>query len=235
MQQHKFTAQSRMSELINEDVTILSSISRFGISLGFGHITVQEACKRNNIHCETFLAIVNFLSEGGNVELIENYEHLSLETVINYLKNAHLFFLEYKLPAIRTQLIEAVESTGKGNKYSDVFLKFFNEYFEEVRKHMGYEEQVVFPYVLNLINGNYKGKYRIADFEKQHSDVDSKLAELKNILIKYYPAEGVNYLLNDVLFDLLWCEKDLSNHNQVEDYFFVPVIEAIERKQNTSK
>lgn len=224
-----------MSELINEDVTILSSISRFGISLGFGHITVQEACKRNNIHCETFLAIVNFLSEGGNVELIENYEHLSLETVINYLKNAHLFFLEYKLPAIRTQLIEAVESTGKGNKYSDVFLKFFNEYFEEVRKHMGYEEQVVFPYVLNLINGNYKGKYRIADFEKQHSDVDSKLAELKNILIKYYPAEGVNYLLNDVLFDLLWCEKDLSNHNQVEDYFFVPVIEAIERKQNTSK
>jgi regulator of cell morphogenesis and NO signaling len=235
MQQHKFTAQSRMSELINEDVTILSSISRFGISLGFGHITVQEACERNNIHCETFLAIVNFLSEGGNVEFIENYKHLSLETVINYLKNAHSFFLEYKLPAIRTQLIEAVESTGKGNKYSDVFLKFFNEYFEEVRKHMGYEEQVVFPYVLNLINGDYKGKYRIADFEKQHSDVDSKLAELKNILIKYYPAEGVNYLLNDVLFDLLWCEKDLSNHNQVEDYFFVPVIEAIERKQNTSK
>lgn len=224
-----------MSELINEDVTILSSISRFGISLGFGHITVQEACERNNIHCETFLAIVNFLSEGGNVEFIENYKHLSLETVINYLKNAHSFFLEYKLPAIRTQLIEAVESTGKGNKYSDVFLKFFNEYFEEVRKHMGYEEQVVFPYVLNLINGDYKGKYRIADFEKQHSDVDSKLAELKNILIKYYPAEGVNYLLNDVLFDLLWCEKDLSNHNQVEDYFFVPVIEAIERKQNTSK
>lgn len=232
MQLHKFTAQSRMSELINEDVTILSSISRFGISLGFGHITVEEACERNNIHCKTFLAIVNFLSEGGSVELIENYEHISIESVINYLKNAHSYFLNYKLPSIRTQLIEAVESTGKDNKYSEVFLKFFNEYFEEVHKHMSYEDRIVFPYVLDLLSGNYKGKYRIADFEKQHSDVDSKLAELKNILIKYYPSNGVNYLMNDVLFDLLWCEKDLATHNQVEDYFFVPVIEAIERKSN---
>ncbi len=223
-----------MSELINEDVTILSSISRFGISLGFGHITVLEACERNDVHCDTFLAIVNFLSEGGNVDLIENYEHISIECVISYLKNAHLYFLEYKLPAIRTQLIEAVESTGKGNKYSEVFLKFFNEYFEEVSKHMNYEDKVVFPYVLELLSGNYKGKYRIVDFEEQHSDVDSKLAELKNILIKYYPAGDVNYLLNDVLFDLLWCEKDLATHNQVEDYFFVPVIEAIERKLSRS-
>lgn len=221
-----------MSELIKEDVTILSSISRFGISLGFGHITVEEACERNNIHCNTFLAIVNFLSEGGSVELTENYENISIESVINYLKNAHSYFLNYKLPSIRTQLIEAVESTGKDKKYSEVFLKFFNEYFEEVHKHMSYEDRVVFPYVLDLLSGNYKGKYSIADFEKQHSDVDSKLAELKNILIKYYPSSGVNYLMNDVLFDLLWCEKDLATHNQVEDYFFVPVIEAIERKSN---
>jgi pyruvate formate lyase activating enzyme len=43
---------------------------------------------------------------------------------------------------------------------------------------------------------------------------------------RFYP----NYKLNDVLFDLLWCEKDLASHNQVEDFFFVPVIEAIEQK-----
>jgi regulator of cell morphogenesis and NO signaling len=55
------------------------------------------------------------------------------------------------------------------------------------------------------------------------------LIELKNILIKYYPAKGINYMLNDVLFDLLSCEKDLAMHNQVEDFFFVPYIEALEQ------
>ena len=98
-----------------------------------------------------------------------------------------------------------------------------------VRKHMEYEDKTVFPYVIDLLKGKNDKKYKIADFEEHHSDVDSKLAELKNILIKYYPAKGTNYLLNEVLFDLLWCEKDLVMHNQVEDFFFVPVIEAIEQ------
>ena len=66
--QHKFTARTRMSDLINEDASLLSSISRFGISLGFGDKTVREACEANNIDCDTFLSVVNFLSE-GNVEI----------------------------------------------------------------------------------------------------------------------------------------------------------------------
>ncbi len=229
MQQHKFTARTRMSELINEDASLLSSISRFGISLGFGDKTVKEACEANAIDCNTFLAVVNFLSE-GNVEITETYNNISIESVINYLKNAHSYFLDYKLPSIRAKLIDAVDSSDQSIPYRVVFIKFFDEYFDEVRKHMDYEDKTVFPYVIQLLDGKKNAKYSIAVFEEHHTDVDSKLAELKNILVKYYPAKGTNYMLNDVLFDLLWCEKDLATHNQVEDYFFVPVIEAIEQK-----
>lgn len=226
---HKFTERSRMSEIINEDATLLSSISRFGISLGFGDKTVKEACEANNIHSNTFLAVINFIAE-GNVQVAETSNNISIESVINYLKNAHHYFLSYKLPSIRTKLIEAVDSSDQSTAYKVVFMKFFDEYFGEVRKHMDYEDKTVFPYVMRLLKGDVSDKYRIVDFEEHHSDVDSKLAELKNILIKYYPSNGQNYKLNDVLFDLLWCEKDLAMHNQVEDFFFVPVIEAIEQK-----
>jgi regulator of cell morphogenesis and NO signaling len=229
MQTHKFTERTRMSELVNEDASLLSTISRFGISFGFGDKTVKEACLANNIDCNTFLAVVNFLSE-GNIEITEVLDTISIETVIGYLKNAHEYFLDYKLPSIRNKLIAAVDSSDQSEPYKVVFMKFFDEYFSEVKKHMEYEDKTVFPYVIKLLKGKTEGKYKIADFEDQHSDVDSKLAELKNILIKYYPAKGVNYMLNDVLFDLLSCAKDLSMHNQVEDFFFVPYIEAIEQK-----
>jgi regulator of cell morphogenesis and NO signaling len=126
-----------------------------------------------------------------------------------------------------------VDSSGESTAYRMAFMKFFDEYSDEVRKHMDYEDKTVFPYVLNLLNGKTDSKYKIADFEEHHTEVDSKLAELKNIIIKYYPSKKQNYELNDVLFDLLWCEKDLALHNQVEDYFFVPVIEAIENKLAT--
>ena len=226
---HKFNERSRMSEIINEDASLLLTISRFGISLGFGDKTVKEACDANGIHCMTFLAVINFIAE-GNVVVHETYEHISIESVINYLKNAHHYFLTYKLPSIRAKLMEAVESSDQSEPYKVVFMKFFDEYFQEVRKHMDYEDKTVFPYVMRLLAGSPDKKYRIADFEEHHTDVDSKLSELKNIIVKYYPSKGQNYKMNDVLFDLYACEKDLALHNMIEDFFFVPVIEAIEEK-----
>jgi len=229
MQQHKFTERTRMNDLIHEDPSLLSSISRFGISFGFGDKTVKDACAANDIDCNTFLAVVNFLSE-GNMEISETLDSISIESVVNYLKNSHSYFIDYKLPSIKTRLIEAVDSSDQSVAYRVVFIKFFDEYFDEVRKHMDYEDKVVFPYVIELLKGHLHPKYKISVFEEHHSDVDSKLAELKNIIVKYYPVKGINYRLNDVLFDLLSCEKDLAAHNQVEDFFFVPVIEAIEDK-----
>lgn len=226
---HKFTARSRMFDVVSNDASLLSSVSRFGISLGLADKTIEEACAMYHIDCDTFLSVINFLME-GNVELQEVDDAINLETVIGFLKNAHSYFLSYKLPQIREKLIDAVPASKSMESYKVVLLNFYDEYVEEVKKHMEYEDKTVFPYVLNLLNGQLSDDYRIVDFEDHHTDVDSKIAELKNILIKYHPSDAVNHKLNDVLFDLLGCERDLAMHNMVEDYFFVPVVEVIERK-----
>jgi len=74
-------------------------ISRFGLSLGFGDHTVREVCEDNAIDCNTFLALVNFLTE-GDFEIDYEYGDISIVSVINYLKNAHTYFLEFKLPQL---------------------------------------------------------------------------------------------------------------------------------------
>lgn len=227
--QHKFTPQTRMSRLIDEDASLLSTISRFGISFGFGNKTIAEACELNHIDTPTFLSVVNFIAE-GDMPSEEVSHNISIETLIGYLKNGHSYFLAFKLPSLRNKLLEAVGNPTDSISYSEVFLRFFDEYVNEVRKHMEYEDRTVFPYVFSLLKGELKSDYRISVFEAHHTDVDSKLAELKNILIKYYPSKGNNYQLNEVISDLLLCEKDLATHNRIEDYFFVPVIESVEQK-----
>ena len=69
--------------------------------------------------------------------------------------------------------------------------------------------------------------YSIAIFRKRHDQVEAKLTELKNILIKYYPASSSNEL-NSVLFDIFTCEQDLASHNYIEDYLFIPGIQKLE-------
>jgi regulator of cell morphogenesis and NO signaling len=231
---HKFSGNDKMSDLIDQNHSLLLVISRFGFSLGFGDQTVKHVCRSNNIDCNTFLAVVNFLTE-GNYEVDSNYEDISIVSVINYLKNAHSYFLDFKLPLIRKKLIEAVDSQEQNIPYGSIFLRFFDEYVSEVRKHMEYENMVVFEYVLDLLKGDSDSNYKISVFQNRHNEIDSKLVELKNILIKYYPAKGSNHLLTEVLFDILSCEIDLATHNQVEDYLFIPAVEAVERKNYSAK
>lgn len=227
MLQQKYSANQKMSELINDDATLLLVVSRFGLPLGFENKTVSEVCEINGIDLHTFLTVVNFLSE-DNFEMDNDYDKISIETLISFLKNGHKYFLGFKLPAIRSKMLSAIDSTELNTAYKDILLKFFDEYVEEVDNHMRYEDEVVFPYVLDLIAGK-ESKYDIQMFEDRHNQIDQKLIELKNILIKYYPVKDANtYLLIDVLLDIFSCGSDLSLHNKVEDYMFVPAIKAIE-------
>ena len=71
-------------------------------------------------------------------------------------------------------------------------------------------------------------KYTISIFESQHNHIGSKLKELKDIVIRYYP-EKENDLLNAVLFDIINCEQDLKSHCRMEDQLFVPTVEKLEK------
>lgn len=227
--QHRFSAANKMTDIINHDQSLLLVISRFGLSLGFGDKTINEVCTEGNIDCATFLRIVNFISS-DNFEVKQVFDDISLPSVVSFLRNAHSYFLDFKLPSIREKLVIAVSSQNNEIAYSDIFLQFFDDYVREVKKHMEYENKTVFPYALSLLENSTKTPYNIGIYKKKHHEIDSTLAELKNILIKYFPAKGNNHLLTEVLFDILSCEKDLNLHNRVEDYFFSPAIEALEQK-----
>jgi regulator of cell morphogenesis and NO signaling len=219
-----------MNFLIDKDFSLLLVINRFDLPLGFGDLTVQEVCVANGIDCNTFLAVVNFLSEKTH-DPDKTYEDIDLKSVIRYLKNAHNYFLEYKLPEIREKLLRMVNSSAETAPFREVFLMFFDKYFSEVQRHMNYENNTVFPYIHDLIEGKQdKKKYRISIFERKHEQIDLKLIELKNILIKHYSFKEGNNLLTEMLFDIYQCEKDLASHCDVEDGLIIPAIKAIETK-----
>ena len=225
---HKYRATDKMSDLICDNYSLLMVMSRFGLSLGFGDKTVKDVCQTQGVDYRTFLAVANFISHEPYTYSNEE-EDFSLTALMDYLKRAHTYFLDFNLPAIRRKLIEAIDCSGTED-VSFLILKFFDEYAKEVRRHMEYENQAVFTYVDELLKGHLSATYNIATFASHHNQIDSKLTELKNIIIKYYPEKDNNNLLNAVLFDIFNCEQDLASHCQVEDYMFVPAVAQMERR-----
>ncbi len=229
MSKDTFGPNDKMSYIINSNYSLLLVISRFDLSLGFGDKTVKEVCESKGIDTASFLAVVNFLSETQH-DPNNKYESLELGLIVRYLKNAHSYFLNYKLPSIRSKLLQVVDVSSDNTPYREIFLKFFDDYYTEVKKHMDYENNIVFPYAIRLSEGKSDPEYNISIFEQKHDQIDAKMIELKNILLKYYPSQGSNHLLTEVLFDIYACEKDLASHNNVEDFLFIPAVRTLEQK-----
>lgn len=211
-----------MCDLVCDRYPVLPVMSRFGIALGFGDKTVAEVCAENRVDTATFLAVVNLLMNAGSGA--ELAEEISLRSLTDYLHHSHGYFLDYRLPAIRRKLIEAVDCSLSDVSFA--IMRFFDEYVAEVQRHMSYEEQTVFPYVYALLEGKKDAAYSMEMFRSRHDQVEVKLRELKNIIIKYYPSGGTNEL-NGVLFDIFTCEQELASHNAVEEEIFIPAVERL--------
>ena len=225
---HLYSPTDKMSDIICDNYSLLQVMSRFGLPLGFGDYSVEEVCKSSQVDCNTFLAVANFINKGHSRSSLPQTD-ISVETLMIYLKNAHHYFLDFQLPTIRRKLLEAIDCSTD-NEITFLILKFFDVYVQEVRNHMNYEDQYVFTYVDNLLNGQKDENYNIKMFVSHHDHIDEKLTELKNSIIKYYPDNKKAYMMNAVLFDIFNCEKDLVSHNAVEDHLFVPAVLQLEEE-----
>ena len=107
--QKMYEADDKMISLIADNYNLLESLGRFGINLGFGDKTVREVCEDQKVDTYTFLAIVNF-SINGYRNLDDN-EHMSVPTLLHYLKASHEYYLDFQLPSIRKELEEALGSS----------------------------------------------------------------------------------------------------------------------------
>lgn len=212
-----------MLELVRNDSELILIMGRFGISLGFGEGTVREVCRLHDVDELTFLAVVNYIT-GREYRC----EDVSLPSLIRYLKQSHEYFLDFNLPNIRRKLIESVDCSGASD-IAMLIIRFYDDYVMAVRKHMDYEDEQVFTYVQQLLNGQLKSGYAISEFAKKHSPISDKLKELKDVIIRCYPEKN-NYLLNAALLEIIACEQDLTSHCMIEDNLFVPSVRRIEQR-----
>ncbi|WP_372947030.1 hemerythrin domain-containing protein [Mariniphaga sp.] len=225
-----FKKTDKLSYLIHRNYHLLPVLNRFGIKLGIKDKTVEEICRERKISTGFFLAIVNTYH---NEEYFPREELLSFSPleITHYLRKTHQYYFQYIVPKLDDLLEKLIASSHhdfKGLQMVDVFYK---KYKKELTQHIDYEEERVFPYVINLVkNHKLDPKYTIRSFEQEHSNVDEKLNDLKNLIIKYVSPDYDENICNDFLITLSLFEKDLEDHARIEDKILMPMTIEIENK-----
>lgn len=220
-----------MSEIIHDDYRLLQVISRFGLSLGFGEQSVAQACKAARVDTSTFLAVMNYIVSGEQHSVDAAVEQVSVPDLMRYLQRSHAYFIDFRLPAIRRKLIEAIDCSAR-NQIAFLILKFFDEFADEVRRHMAYEDEHIHTYVQQLLDGRMPTSTSYAALAHQHHDNHNSLSksghELKSIIIKYYPSDSDTTRLADTLMDIYIMEEDLQSHCNLEDTLFAKAVHKLE-------
>lgn len=213
-----------MISIIRDNYNVLQALGAFGINLGFGDKTVQEVCEEQKVDAYTFLLVVNYIINGYRHQGPD--ESVSVPTLMRYLRASHEYFLGFQLPFIRKELEEALREDVK---MQQLILRLYDAYSRSILLHMKYEEKNLFPYVEALLQGRKQDDYDVDTFSKHHGDTTSKLYELKNIIIKYLPSNGLtNNKLTATLYNLYNNEEWLKLHSNVEDDIFIPAIRQLE-------
>ncbi len=226
MDAKNITPSMKLAELIEMNYKLLDVLSRLGIGLGFGERTVSETCVVHGINVSSFLLICNEYTFENYVPSTDLLSTADVRDIVNYLHSSHVSYLKDEMAKLESYLVELIAPTDVSQK--KVVKKFFMDYKKEVENHFDYEEHTVFPYISALLAGEKQEGYSIGTFEENHSNIDEKLSDLKNIVMKYLPTSCDSVLRNRALYLIYWLEEDLGHHTVIEDSILVPMVNMLE-------
>lgn len=222
-----FKPEIKMVDVLHNNYHFLQMLDRFDIKFGFGDQTVEEICRERHINLRLFILVANIYNYKEYEPKDGDIRGCPPAELVAYLRKSHAYYLGYRLPYLEEKLRDLI-STWESVP-AKVVWSFFSEYEKEVRIHLAYEDDVVFPYVEKLIRKEKSSDYSILEFEEKHDDIEAKVKDLRNILIKYIPERNDAMKRNEFLLQLFLLEEDLNKHLQVENKVLIPVASLLEK------
>jgi regulator of cell morphogenesis and NO signaling len=224
----------KMAGLIFENPYLILLLEHFELDLVMHERTVSQLCIENGINEKIFISFANLyngFAPTGN----DDFDFKDIGTMIRFLQNSHYYFQHDKYPEIQDYIKKLFEKNPKPE--IKMIEKFFDDYFLEVTEHFDYEEEIAFPYFYNLLMSKESGskrlktKFTAKEYLEHHTDIESKLTDLKNLLLRHISLKNDPVNRRKLLFSLIELEYILNIHSIIEETILIPLVINLENKQ----
>lgn len=219
----------KMSELVKENPRLLLLLQNLDIDFVVNDKTVSQICSDYSMPLQLFLLFGNLYNGFyPDSKGIGSGEDILL--IIRFLRKSHDYYKTEKYPEIIGFIQDLQDRTG--NEEVKLIEKFFEDYFGEVLEHLDYEDETAFPYFTGLIEGKSKiskTNFSVNEYREHHTDIETKLGDLKNLLLKHIHISNELSLRRKLFSSLLELEYDLQIHALIEEKILLPLVSEIEK------
>ena len=228
----EINAKMKVADLVNRDFQVLGMLDRMGIKDNFGDHTVEEICSRHGMDPDTFIMLYNIYLDSKFKPSEKSLREGNIEDVVKYLRLSHDYYLNIALKSLSDSLSSLLAPCSE--KQKSVFWRFYSEYKDELNRHFDFEDTQLMPYVRSLLDGNRDPDFNIDSFDDEHSSINEKISDLKNLVMKSLPDECDGSLRMQTLYLICTLEYDLKRHTSVEDDVLVPMVRLLEKRTSRS-
>jgi regulator of cell morphogenesis and NO signaling len=232
-----------LGEIAAKDLRKAEVFKKYGLDFCCGgKKTVKEACEEKGMDVTK---IEQELQQADRLPVSRPlpYTEWNLDFLADYIVNTHHSYVKKTLPEIRSYAQKVAQVHGAGHPELGNILAVVESVYAEMSSHMVKEEQVVFPYIKQLVNAKSRQDVPQAEtlqsvknpinlMEMEHELVGKNMEIIRQLANNYIlPAEAcATYSL---LYRLLQeFEEDLHMHVHLENNILFPKAIAAEKKLN---
>ncbi len=212
-----------------------------------GNRAFNEVCKEKGIDAEEILVQIKNIDEKSSDNNMR-FNTWELDFLVDYIINNHHQYVRESIPVIAAHADKVVVAHSKNHPELIGISKIFTMVYKELKQHLVKEEEILFPYIKNLVRVNqnlisyekpYFGKIEnpIKMMEVEHETAGDGMYDIRMITDNFtIPDDACNTF---ALFynELKEFEEDLHKHVHIENNILFPksinLEETILQNQNS--
>lgn len=233
-----------IGQLVAEDYRTAQVFRSFNLDFCCGgNKTVKEACNDRGVDYQEVQQALKQLDKKQNGAQ-DNYNEWSLDFLIDYIINNHHKFSRNKLPEIGAYTKKVAGVHGERHPELKQIYHEFTMLHGEMINHLDKEEEILFPYVKELVEAEREGRKPeqpdfgqaadpIAMMEQEHDDAGEAMKKIRELSDDFTPPEDACTTYRLLFENLEAFEKDLHKHVHLENNILFP--KAIQLEDNLNQ
>lgn len=229
-----------IGEMVTKDYRKAQVFKKFGIDFCCGgKKTLEEVCRTKGIDADQ---VKTELEEVNNQKQTSgyNFDSWQLDFLADYIVNTHHNYVKTNVPFITELANKVARVHGQDHPETIEIAYIFNEVGKDLSLHMMKEENIVFPFVRDLVHSDKSGTEVATAFdsietplqmmESEHEQAGEAIVAIRELTSDYKLPDGACTSYSLLYKKLEEFESDLFNHVHLENNILFPKAIALEKE-----
>lgn len=231
----------KVGEIVRKNPKAAEVFANLGIDFCCGgNVGFQQVCDKKGLDSSVIWKEIESKSLSGNQASLD-FDGFELDFLADYIVNVHHQFLYKNLPEVRYFVDKVYHKHQERFAYLTELFELYNEMEADLVAHLPKEENVLFPYIKQLVEGlrthNLPATLGFGTVNNpihvmlsEHDEVGSILHRMREITSNYTAPEDAcnsHLVMIDKLKDL---DQDLIQHIHLENNILFPKVIALEER-----